>query len=379
MLSTHLVTEYKELSALRNEWRRLHSHALSATIFLTWEWVISWVEAVYPTAELFIILVRDSDNNLIAIAPFYRTSFCLLACQHFKTLRCLGDCHAGAEYPDVIVEKGYEEAVMHNIASFLQQNGDIWDWAWFPNIAAWTGAGTRLQSCFCPDNLSFCLQREKHFSSIVLPDSWDEYMGRFSRQRRSTLRRQMKKAEQNCEIQITACDRQKDLDAFLEQLFFLHKRRWQMIGHDGAFVRQPAMVDFYRNMAPRALENGWLALYSLKANGRVVASQYGYIYDGVYNQIQEGFDPDGPAGSGNLLRMHVIRWCIEHNIREYDFLGGHSAHKAHWQAKKRIGYELFLGRNCLKNSLVSKLPFWPTGRYINQGEPAFISKMDFGK
>ncbi len=375
-LSVHLVTSAEELETLQFDWNVLHARSLSPTIFLSWEWMVSWLEAVYPEAQLFILLIRDAGNTLVAVAPFYRTGFTLLAGHCYKTLRCIGDCHAGAEYPDIIVQKGYEEAACKEIAAFLRHKDDVWDWAWFPNIATWTGAGDRLRSCFSADKLSFCHLREKDFSTMLLPGSWDEYMGGFSRQRRSLLRRQQRKAAQKYDLQITVCSNRHQLDTFLHQLFRLHKKRWLLRGHEGAFVKAPPMKAFHQKMALRALDKGWLAFFSLTAGDRVVAIQYGYVYDAVFSQVQEGFDPDGPAGTGNILRMYVIRWCIEHRIREYDFLGGFGKHKAQWQAKKRIGHELFVGKKCLRNLLFSHLPFWPTGRYINQGRPAVIPTMN---
>jgi len=120
----------------------------------------------------------------------------------------------------------------------------------------------------------------------------------------------------------------------------------------------------------RALEKGWLALFSLRVDGEIVACQYGYVYKNIFSQLQEGFDPQAPAGVGNILRTYVIRWCIDNKLTEYDFLGGYSEHKRNWRAEKRTGCHLFLGRKRVKNLFFALLPIQPTGRYVKQGAPA---------
>jgi hypothetical protein len=80
--------------------------------------------------------------------------------------------------------------------------------------------------------------------------------------------------------------------------------------------------------------------------------------------MQEGFDPDFTAGAGNVVRLEIIRECIASGIRQYDFLGGYTEHKRRWMAQVRHGYDLFIGRSCLANSVIFLVKVWPTGRYL---------------
>ena len=357
---------------LRQEWEALLSKVDSPSIFLTWEWMVSWLETVFRETELFILTVRDSRGNLVALAPFYQTIFTLFSCLRYKTLRFVGDCHSGAEYPDILIIPGLESAVLKEISNYLFQNTNYWDCAWLPNIGTWSESHHRLAGCFEPTKLLFSRMSERTFSHIVLPATYEEYLQRLSRNRRSLLGRQERAVLRKSSIDISICETSEELDEHLEQLFCLHKKRWQWVGQEGAFVRRPLMKNFYRKMALRALENGWLALFSLHMDGVVVASQYGYVYNNVFSQLQEGFEPQAPAGIGNILRKHVIRWCIENKIQEYDFLGGYSEHKKRWLAEKRSGCHLFLGRKCIKNLFFALLPIQPSGRYVNQGIPAIL-------
>jgi len=366
--TVQVITTSTELSALEASWNELLAKEREPSIFLTWEWMKSWLESVGQTVELFIIAVHDQPGNLVAVAPFYCSTMTLVSGPTYKVLRIMGDCHSGAEYQDVIIRDGLGNTPLGKISEILEEERTHWDLAWFPNVASWTGALDRLQQCFTVGNYFF-RQRERSFSAVSLPNTWEDYLQNFSRQRRSTLRRQQRKIEREHNIAFTICRIENDIEDFLKQLFLLHKKRWRPAGHDGAFVRSPVMMEFYRKIAPRVLQQGWLGLFALQVDGQVVAIQYGYVFHGVFSQLQEGFDPDGPAGSGNVLRMHVLRWCIENDIRVYDFLGGVSPHKAKWQAVEKTGCELFVGSKKFKNIPFYLLPLWPTGRYVRREDP----------
>ena len=130
------------------------------------------------------------------------------------------------------------------------------------------------------------------------------------------------------------------------------------------FVRKPRERAFYESFAPVALARSWLGLYALRQDGEYRAVQIGYSYNGVFSQLQEGFDPDIDAGAGNVLRDLVISDLIERGIRYYDFLGGWSEHKRRWGAKQVMGSDILVGSTGLRGRSVLSVPIWPSGRFI---------------
>ncbi|MDD5760045.1 MAG: GNAT family N-acetyltransferase [Desulfobulbaceae bacterium] len=362
-LSATIIKSRPELNLLSPEWNRLLQQSEADSIFLSWEWITSWLDTASPSSVLSVVAVHDDDGHLVAIAPFYLSSLHFLGIFHYRCLRVLGDCNSGGEYPDIMVLPNLEDKAMRIIAMALASSKCEWDCAWIPNIAGWTGAAGRFIAVFGQSN-GFFRKRACSFSALKLPGSWSEFTHSLSRNRRSVLQRQEKKLAMAGIIVVERCERDDELPHFLEALFGLHKKRWQKVGQEGSFVRRPKMVDFYRNFAQKAFSNGWLALFSLKINGTEYATQYGYLYNGVYLQLQEGYDPAGPNGSGNALRAEIFRWCIERKMREYDFLGEHTPHKANWCAVERLGWQFFLGRNGFKNIPLNLLKIWPTGRYL---------------
>jgi CelD/BcsL family acetyltransferase involved in cellulose biosynthesis len=353
----------KDLELLAPEWNTLLHTSEADTVFLSWEWISSWLETILPDASLMVVAVRDAEQRLIAVAPFYRSRLYLFGLIPYQCLRILGDTNSGAEYPDLIIQRGMEDQVIPMLARLYSEHAQQWDWIWLPNIAGWTGAEERLTKTF--QSSTFTIKKQPYsFSAIQLPASWEEFSPRLSKSRVSTLRYLERRARKQHTMEIQRCCQPEEFHQFLNDFFVLHTKHWQSKGQNGSFARRPGMDNFYRSFAAKALRNGWLAFFSLQLDGAPQASQYGLVYNKIYSAIQEGFDPEGLAGVGNLLREKSLRWCMEQHIQEYDFLGLHSKHKASWGSTERWGWRLFLGRRTLKNLLIRLAGIWPSGRFI---------------
>jgi CelD/BcsL family acetyltransferase involved in cellulose biosynthesis len=232
-----------------------------------------------------------------------------------------------------------------------------------PHVPAWGEASQRIYAT-CREQGFFCHRRPVEFGYVELPETFDCFLKALSGNRRSELRRQRKNLRGAHHIEIIRCSRDSDLDRYLDALFALNHQRWKHRGEDGTFVRKPGEAMFYRRFLPVALKKGWLWLYGLTADGVFKAVQIGYVYNDVFYQMQEGFDPEFIQGAGNVLRAHVIKDCIEAGLKVYDFLGGMSEHKRRWASKARWGHHLFVGNRNLKNQVLFFREIWPTGRYL---------------
>ena len=368
-LATRVITTRQELQMYAERWNELLEQSAANTMFLTWEWMNAWLDVVHPEARLLVIVVTDEYGSLVAVAPFYRTRMRLLGVVDYRCLRVIGDCESGAEYPDLIIRAGYEQAVMRLLIQALLERQNKWDCLWLPNVAGWTGALERFQA-LCLLGGFYLHERERDFASVTLPDTHERYWELLSGNARSSIRRHTKQLGV-AHVELVRCDDANDVPRFLAVLFDLHRRRWTSVGEEGSFVRRPCMVRFYEQFAPLALKEGWLRLYALKVDGVVRAVQYGYVYGGTFYQLQEGFDPKVSHGIGNILRNLVFQACIEEGLDDYDFLGEFTDHKRRWGAKQRFGHDLFIGRRSLTNRLLFTRKIWPTGRYIREDQFGF--------
>ncbi len=367
-LHARLFTSLEELSTHAASWNDLVQLSPGNTIFLTWEWLSAWSTHVARDLPLFVIVVFDKRNHPQAFLPLYQSNFRLFKFISYKCLRPMGDCHCGAEYPDLIAAPDTIEDALACIEECLEKHRDKWDCLYFRYISGWTGTIFRLGQ-LCTHKHAFFRRQEAVFSSILLPERIDEFDHNMLGSFYPLIQRQKKKLERIGTLSISLCQQEQDLPIYLDSLFSLHKKRWQSIGQQGSFVRRPLMQDFYRGFAPTALRRGWLKIFALRIDGTILAVQIGYLYEGIFYQLQEGFDPDEPGGLGNVLRHAVIDWCITNKVKEYDYLGGSEEHKLKWGARQRKGYHLFCGARSPKNLLLALADIWPSGRFITEGPP----------
>ncbi len=358
---TEVLTSTESFSELRREWTDLLAQSSSNTIYMSCEWIDAWLNASVEAVRPFIVTARDSKGALAGIAAYYRTTMTLFGSMPLRVLRPMGDVNSGSEYPDWIVDESHRDLISQTLADTLREHSRQWDLIWMPRIAP--GAGDSLFSSCNAAGLK-AVRREKVFSGMSLPDSIAGFEAELSSNSRSRIRRLRRRFAKREGIEFLRCESEADLAGFLDALFDLHQRRWLTVGRDGVFVRKPRERAFYESFAPVALARSWLGLYALRQDGEYRAVQIGYSYNGVFSQLQEGFDPDIDAGAGNVLRDLVISDLIERGIRYYDFLGGWSEHKRRWGAKQVMGSDILVGSTGLRGRSVLSVPIWPSGRFI---------------
>ena len=364
-----VFTSLEGLAPHADRWNELVSCSPGNTLFLTWEWLTAWNTYVARGNPLFIIAVFDEKEQPQAFLPLYQSSLQLFKLISYRCLRPMGDCHCGGEYPDIIAASGTMAEVLRCIQNCLDAHQAEWDCLYVPYISGPTGASSRF-AAVNKDNRTFFRLRETVFSSIALPQSIGVYNEDMLGSLYAVIRRQRKKLEQRGSLAINLCQEEQQIPLYLDNLFRLHAKRWQSVGQQGSFVRRPLMKDFYTGFAATAFSKGWLKIFSLQMDGVVLAVQIGYLYQGIFYQLQEGFDPEGPGGLGNVLRHAVIAWCITNKVQVYDYLGGDEEHKLKWGAKRHTGYTLFCGSPSPKNYILAMADIWPSGRFITEGPPA---------
>jgi CelD/BcsL family acetyltransferase involved in cellulose biosynthesis len=366
-LRTAVLRGRAAIEALAGEWNPLLERSGANSVFLTWEWMSSWLEAAGGAVRPLVATARDEAGDLVGLAPLYGTSLVLGRLLRYRALRVLGDDQTGSEYADWIVEPRREEETSRALAEALVRDGGPWDCLWIPRVAGWTGARRRLAEPFARLGLHV-RERPAVFSAVELPDAYAAYLRLLPNKTRAALVRKTRDTFAGG-TRLAECRSEGERTELLDALFALNHRRWSAAGQVGTFVRKPFEARFYRAFTRRALERGWLRLFALRTADAFQAVQIGYAYGGAFHQLQEGFDPATSSGAGNVLRGQVIERCIAEGLGTYDFLGGFTEHKKRWLARERRGCDLFIGRRTLKNALVFTPGLWPTGRYLRVAPP----------
>jgi CelD/BcsL family acetyltransferase involved in cellulose biosynthesis len=197
---------------------------------------------------------------------------------------------------------------------------------------------------------------------VALPESWELYTQSLSSEDRKNLTRYTRRLELRYATQIYRCTKQEKLSLCLEALFQLHQGRWQTAGEPGTFSSAQRR-EFYTQLSRSLLARGWLELWVLELDGRIVAVQFAFRFGERVFQLQEGYDhqltSDRP---GLVLRGAVLRQLISEKVRIYDFLGGEDSYKARWGARqgqyRQLHFAPAFGRGALWLHFVDKAARW---------------------
>ena len=155
---------------------------------------------------------------------------------------------------------------------------------------------------------------------LSLPGDWEQLLAGVSRNLRSQMGRRRRALERlgALELRITAGGPKLDRD--LERFLSLEAAGWK--GSQGtAILCREDTRRFYREFAQAAAARGWLRLYSLELDGRLIAGNYGLTFGDEAFLLKTAFsEPDGRLSPGLVLRAAVLESSIAAGLRGYHFL-----------------------------------------------------------
>lgn len=294
------------LDDAREEWVQLALQTDSP--FATWEWASAWWRHFGGAGETRLLRC-ERDGSRFAIAPLYAARKGPL-----RILRFIG--HGPGDVLGPVCAPADRGAAGEALLAALREGAaGAWNVLLAERVprgplSAAIG-GTILNEEACPE-----LETEGR--------TWEEYLGSCSKNMREKLRRNTRKLEREHSLRFALCEEPDRLEAAMDTLFELHRRRW---GEDTEFASR-ASTAFHRDFAATALERGWLRLWTMEVDGKPVAAWHGFRLGGVESYYQSGRDPSFDRFSiGFLLLMRTIQAAFEDGLERYSFLRGDEAYK----------------------------------------------------
>ena len=138
----------------------------------------------------------------------------------------------------------------------------------------------------------------------------------------------------------------------MSSLIILHEKRWIQDSGVGVFSRK-RFREFHNTIAKSFFNQGWLRLFLLRIDGSIKAALYTFEYDKILFGYQMGYDPNLSEYSiGRLMILWSVKYAIESNLDEYDFLRGRSMYKYQFTNDIRNNVSIFVSQNNFRGYLV---------------------------
>ncbi len=344
--SLRVITREADFDQLEESWNELVQHS-ACTVFQDFVWLRTWWRHHARAKETRLhIVVIARDGNVVAIAPFYIERVRLFGFVPLTCLRFLGRRHS--DYLDVIIRHGAEkDEVYAQLARHLVVIRRQWDFALLEDIPHRSASLTMLLEAAHRVGLNGTAEVNEQCPSIILPQSWEEYVRRLSKKERHECRRRERKLREQYVHRLSKKERhecrrrerklrerfqaefetitdERELGHAFEDFVALHQQGWSDRGEPGVFA-ESATLAFHREVIGELFRRGYVRLGFLRLAGQRVAGTYAFVYGATHALYLLGMSGRHCARSlspGIVMCCYNIRQAIEEGRRVFDFMRG---------------------------------------------------------
>ena len=320
--SIDVVSSADALDAVAGEWEALWGRSPRAPVFQHPDWLRAWWRH-FGGAGMWTPVVRR-DGDLIGIFPL----FVWTAPDGTRQVTPIGN--GVSDRVDLLADPSREREAAEAVLAWLASNRDRWDTADFRDLPP----DSPLLDVAPPAEIERTVEDDEPSPVLALPASSDEMDQAVPREFLKKLRYYRRRLERESAVSFERATAET-LEEMMDALARLHSARWAERGKRG--VLDDAATRAFHLDASSALDRrGFLRLYAMRVDGRIVAAHYGFAAKGRALYYLGGFDPAHERRSvGTVMVGHALDEAVREGTRELDFLRGREPYKYAWGAVDR--------------------------------------------
>jgi CelD/BcsL family acetyltransferase involved in cellulose biosynthesis len=299
------------LDSVASEWDELLQRIPEASAFATPGWARAWWRTSGRHHEPVILEVRDGAR-LVGLLPLQVSHVRGVGARVLEMLGgspaewriWLRDPHGlGFKYVnELLVEPGFEAAVLQALRAFLESGELRWDTLRFTCVPAESALARGFGQLACGWS-----PREVPFARLCVDTdrTWEEYRATLSKRQRQDTRYKPNELTRaaGAELRLDVV-RGEAAGAAVEEFIEMFERRWMARGKPGLL---PGEGDMYRNLVR---DEPALVVMRLLGGGRALAGQIGFDDGRRYTPYNYAFDPSFSAKSpSHVLTQLIIEQC----------------------------------------------------------------------
>lgn len=295
--------------------------------FGSYAWYETWWRHYSAGATLYLLALRES-GKLVGIAPLMRRQTTL----HGLPISAIGFIeNANSLHNDFIVMPEARELFLQEVLRVLIKETTEWDVIMFNNLpvpSANRGALVKIL-----DEAGMKWHQEQTFNSpyMMLSGSWTDYLASRTSRTRKTLRNiqnSIAKAGKVSVRNIRAWDEYREIK---KDIYYVAKNSWtEKVGDSLATSVNEA---FFDDLAHSAAAKGWLSVWTLHLNGKVIAFEFHLKACGKDHAMRGSYSPEyAHLSPGTYLEMQILKNAFEdpEKVQKYDLGGSFDSYKRKW-------------------------------------------------
>jgi len=305
-------------------WRRLERDG-NCYAFQTYDWCCNWFNLVgAPRGLTLCIVVLENDAGPVLLLPLAVESRTL-----HTALVFLGDELADYHAPLLARDFAHSDTARDFEATWRRVCAALPTY----DVVAFERLPERVGSQPNPFMTLATLSVRPHAARAycaTLSDSLDDFLRRRRKSRSlQTDRRKARKLEAVGRVEFVVAETPAQIGPLLEAMIEQKSRSYAELGVANPFA-VPGCIDFITRMTFE--HSDAVRLFALTLDDEPIATLWGALHAGRYYHLFPTYALGAHTAHspGNALLNRVFGWCIDHDIREYDFTVGDEEYKQHW-------------------------------------------------
>lgn len=315
-----LIDQANEFQSLCHEWDDFLSNCEADHPFNTHEWLQTWWLYFGDQRPVKIIVVRCGGRMVCCIPITYETKRIQgLPLRYARTWINTHSFRSG-----ILCDKNHY-AALEKIASHLAAT-DSWDVLDFNFLPVAGSTHARFQKALGDAGLRYATHTKMSSPVLNVTGNWDEWLAGRSKSKRENIRRKHRKLVEKMGARIDIVSGVRDdLQHYLEQCWQVSAKTWKH-RQGSSIAADKSRSEFYQKIA--ASDKHWIVIGMLYLDSEPIAFEYNILYKGTLYNMKLGYDEEyRKLSPGWVLRIELVKWVFENNIRAFDYMGYAAGYK----------------------------------------------------
>jgi hypothetical protein len=328
-MQIELVKEAGEFAKVKDPWEVLCAElGDTVSVFASYAWYETWWRHYSADATLNIIVMRD-EGRVVGIAPLMLRR----ATVHGLPISAVCFIENNLSlHNDFIVLPAVRELFIKEVIGCLYEHHAKWEAIVFNNMPTTSANYASLTKILAETGRKW-RQNPTWFDSPYLVPScaWSDYLaGRTARTRKSlrNIENSMNKAG---EASVRNIRTWAEFISVKDDIFNVMRESWA--GKTGDSLASPANEAFFEELAQSATTKGWLSIWALYLNGKMIAVEFHLKAHGKDHAMRGHYLPEfAHLSPGTYLEMQILKSTFEDKdrVQQYDFGGSFETYKRKW-------------------------------------------------
>lgn len=313
------ISNMEEFRKCDNFWRQIEKYC---NIFTKKEWLESWWENYNENKFLRLYVYLDDKDNVIIVLPL------MLQIIDGKTVlsQLTDSC---SDYYKVLCGDGCDSELLE-LLRYIYDN-EQYDYFRINNLKDNDKNTILLIKSVLKVNCNVELTvSESTYFINMMNSTYKDYFQHKSKNFKHKIRHVHREGE-NFQFSVINDYNEKIINKIIQ----IHQAKWKSEFQISVFYDMRRLA-FLKSICYKFSKKNILRIFVLFDGNNIIAYRLGFLYNNIYHDWNTSYDVSYSAKSvGILLCDHVIRYCYDQGIEEFDFLRGGEYYKEKFATGKR--------------------------------------------